>query len=72
VLSSSTRCGGKIKTFNTLKTLALSKKFKIFAVFVSERSAAKAELEKFKKLVLKPKFFKQILCPKTLKKIILN
>ncbi len=59
--------GGKIKTFNTLKTLALSKKFKIFAVFVSERSAAKAELEKFKKLGIKTKIFQTDIMSKDIK-----
>lgn len=47
--------GGKIKTFNTLKTLA--KKFDIFAVFISERTAPREELKEFEKLGIKVKIF---------------
>jgi len=57
--------GGKIKTFNTLKTL--SKKFEIFAVFVSERPATKEELEKFKKLGIKTKVFQTDIMSKDIK-----
>lgn len=57
--------GGKIKTFNTLQTLA--KKFEIFAVFVSERKASKTELEKFKKLGIKTKIFQTDIMSKDIK-----
>lgn len=48
--------GGKIKTFNTLKTLA--KKYDIFAVFISERRAKKTSLQVFKKLGIECQVFK--------------
>jgi len=57
--------GGRIKTFNTLKTL--SKEFKIFAVFVSERNANKKELDKFEKLGIKLKIFKTKLMAESIK-----
>ena len=57
--------GGKIKTFNTLQTLA--KKFEIFAVFVSERKTSKTELEKFKKLGIKTQVFQTDIMSKDIK-----
>jgi glycosyltransferase involved in cell wall biosynthesis len=57
--------GGRIKTFNTLKTL--SKKFEIFAVFVSERNANETELAKFKKLGIQVKIFKTKLMSASIK-----
>lgn len=57
--------GGRIKTFNTLKTL--SQKFDIFAVFVSERHAKKQELMEFEKLKIKVKIFKTKLMAESIK-----
>jgi polysaccharide biosynthesis protein PslH len=57
--------GGRIKTFNTLKTL--SSKFNIFAVFVSERKANQQELAEFKKLGIKVKIFKTKLMAESIK-----
>lgn len=57
--------GGRIKTFNTLKTL--SQKFDVFAVFVSERSANENELLEFKKLGIKIKIFKTKLMSESIK-----
>ncbi len=47
--------GGKIKTLNTLK--ALSKKYEIFAIFVSEKNPTKKEIEKLEKLGIKVRVF---------------
>ncbi len=47
--------GGKIKTFNSIKTLA--KKFDIFAVFISERKAKKEEVKVFQKMGVSVKIF---------------
>jgi hypothetical protein len=60
--------GGRIKTFNTLKTL--SQKFEIFAIFVSERQATKKELQEFKKLKIQVKIFKTKLMAESIKEII--
>lgn len=57
--------GGRIKTFNTLNTLA--KEFKIFAVFVSERNATKEQLAEFKKLGIEVKIFKTKLMSESIK-----
>lgn len=57
--------GGRIKTFNTLKTL--SKEFEIFAVFVSERKANQKELAEFEKLGIKLKIFKTKLMSESIK-----
>lgn len=57
--------GGRIKTFNTLQTL--SKKFKVYATFVSERNASKEDLDKFKKLGIDVKIFKTDLVSKSIK-----
>jgi glycosyltransferase involved in cell wall biosynthesis len=57
--------GGRIKTFNTLKTL--SQKFEIFAIFVSERQATKKELQEFKKLKIQVKIFKTKLMAESIK-----
>ena len=57
--------GGRIKTFNTLKTL--SAKFDIFAVFVSERNATKEQLAEFKKLGIRVKVFKTKLMAESIK-----
>lgn len=57
--------GGRIKTFNTLKTL--SKEFEIFAVFVSERKAKQKELAEFEKLGVKIKIFKTKLMSESIK-----
>jgi hypothetical protein len=57
--------GGRIKTFNTLKTL--SKNFDIFAVFVSERKASQKELAEFKKLGIEVKIFKTKLMAESIK-----
>jgi len=57
--------GGRIKTFNTLKTLA--QKFEISAVFVSERQATTKELKEFKKLGIKVKIFKTKLMAESIK-----
>lgn len=57
--------GGRIKTFNTLKTLA--KKFEIFAVFVSERNATQKQLAEFKKLGIEVKIFKTKLMSESIK-----
>lgn len=58
--------GGKIKTFNTLKTLA--KKFDIFAVFISERTAPREELREFEKLGIKTKIFQTDIMSQDIKK----
>ncbi len=47
--------GGKIKTLNTLK--ALSEKYEVFAIFVSEKNPTKKEIEKLEKLGIKVKVF---------------
>lgn len=47
--------GGKIKTLNTLK--ALSRKYKVFAIFVSEYKPAKKEIDKLKNWGIKVKVF---------------
>lgn len=47
--------GGKIKTFNTLQTL--SRRFDIYAIFVSERQATKNDLLQMKKLGIHCKLF---------------
>ena len=57
--------GGRIKTFNTLKTL--SSKFEIVAVFVSERKATQKQLAEFKKLGIKVKIFKTKLMAESIK-----
>lgn len=57
--------GGRIKTFNTLKTL--SSKFDIFAVFVSERKATQKQLAEFKRLGIKVKIFKTKLMSESIK-----
>ncbi len=57
--------GGRIKTFNTLTTLA--KEFDIFAVFVSERNASRTQLNEFKKLGIKVKIFKTKLMSESIK-----
>jgi glycosyltransferase involved in cell wall biosynthesis len=57
--------GGRIKTFNTLKTL--SSEFDIFAVFVSERHATEKELKEFEKLKIKVKIFKTKLMAESIK-----
>ncbi|NMA29672.1 MAG: glycosyltransferase [Candidatus Pacebacteria bacterium] len=57
--------GGRIKTFNTLKTL--SSKFDIFAVFVSERKATQKQLAEFKRLGIKVKIFKTKLMAESIK-----
>lgn len=57
--------GGRIKTFNTLKTL--SSNFEIFAVFVSERRATQKQLAEFKKLGIKVKIFKTKLMAESIK-----
>lgn len=57
--------GGRIKTFNTLNTLA--KEFEIFAVFVSERKATKEQLAEFKKLGIEVKIFKTKLMSESIK-----
>ena len=48
--------GGKIKTFNTLQTLAQA--YDVFAVFISERSASQQQLQAMAKLGIKCKVFK--------------
>ena len=48
--------GGKIKTLNSLKTLA--KKFDVYAIFISEKNPSKSELDYIKSLgVYKIKVF---------------
>ena len=47
--------GGKIKTLNTIKTLA--KEFEIYAIFVSEEQPSKKELCELEKLGIKIKVF---------------
>lgn len=48
--------GGTIKSFNTIKSL--SKRFDVYAIFVSERSGTKSQKEVFRKMGVKVKVFK--------------
>ena len=57
--------GGRIKTFNSIATL--SKKFEVFATFVSERKARPEDLLKFKQLGVKNKIFKTSLVSESIK-----
>lgn len=57
--------GGRIKTFNSIATL--SKKFKVFATFVSERNAQPEDLLKLKKPGVQSKIFKTSLVSESIK-----
>jgi len=58
--------GGRIKTFNTIS--CLSKKFDIYAIFVSERLAKKEHLKLFKKMDIKVKIFQTNMIEESIKK----
>jgi glycosyltransferase involved in cell wall biosynthesis len=57
--------GGRIKTFNSIATL--SKKFEVFATFVSERNANPEDLARFKQMGVKVKVFKTNLVSESIK-----
>lgn len=57
--------GGRIKTYNSLVTLA--KKYEIFATFVSERNANKEDLINLNKMGIRVKVFKTNLMSKSIK-----
>lgn len=58
--------GGRIKTFNTINTLA--KKFDIYSVFISERNASKENLNTFNKKGIKVKVFQTNIMSDDIKK----
>jgi glycosyltransferase involved in cell wall biosynthesis len=58
--------GGKIKTFNTINTL--SKYFKVYSIFVSERRASKEGLKHFSKMGVITKVFVTKMMAENIKK----
>ena len=58
--------GGKIKTLNTLKTLA--KKYDLFAIFISERVPTEKQKQLFKKFNIKYKVFYTNIMSESIKK----
>jgi len=58
--------GGKIKTFNTIKTL--SKYFEIYPIFVSERKATEEGLKLFRQMTSKTKVFVTKMMSENIKK----